>query len=213
MHKSRSFILFRLGHSFESVSGEFHRQSAVSPSEPAGRSFLAVLCGLFIKPQRILLFWNWKSAWLSILLRAPIFFAAAISRGFAATISALLTECFFCALSAGFYGALVQTMRDAEPEWLTVLFLAVGVPAVFQVFEFLLHWFRDTPHLKAAILVSMVISGISSFFNWYAMKRGALLVGSEGKSFGSDLRRLPGLLFSFFTYLPRRLPKRKKKLA
>lgn len=210
MPKSRSSILFRLDHSLEPVSGEF-RHSTLAPSEPAGHSFLDALRGLFMNPQRILLFWNWKSAWLSILLRAPIFLVAAISRGFAATISAVLTECFFCALTAGFYGALVQNMRDAEPEWLTVLFLAVGVPAVFQVFEFLLHWFRGTPHLKAAIIVSMIISGISSFFNWYAMKRGALLVGGEGKSFGSDLRRLPGLLFSFFAYLPRHLAKHERR--
>lgn len=179
----------------------------------AGHSFFEVLSGLFWKPQRILFFWNWKSAWLSILLRAPIFLAAAASRGFAATISAVLTECFFCALSAGFYGALVQNMREAEPEWLTVLFLAVGVPAVFQVFEFLLHWFRGTPHLKAAVIVSMIVSGISALFNWYAMRRGTLLVGSEGRSFGSDLRRLPGLFFSFIAILPRRFARRKKEGA
>ena len=198
-----------MNHSLESVRGDL-RQADVAP---AGHSFFEILSGLFWKPQRILFFWNWKSAWLSILLRAPIFLAAAAGRGVAAAISAVLTECFFCALSAGFYGALVQNLRDAEPEWLTVLFLALGVPAVFQVFEFLLHWFRGTPHLKAAVIASMIVSGISSLFNFYAMRRGALLVGSEGRSFGADLRRLPGLIVAFIAVLPRWIARRKKQTA
>jgi hypothetical protein len=179
----------------------------------AGRSFFEVTSELFWKPQRILLYWNWKSAWLSILLRGPIFLIAAAGRGVAAAFSAVLTECFFCALSAGFYGALVQNLRDAEPEWLTLLFLAVGVPAVFQVFEFLLHWFRGTPHLKAASIVSLIVSGISFLFNWYAMRRGALLVGSEGRSFGSDLKRLPGLIVLFVAAGPRWILGRKRGAA
>jgi hypothetical protein len=180
---------------------------------PAGHSLFEVLSGLFWKPQRILFFWNWKSAWLSILLRAPIFLVAAAGRGVPAAFSAVLTECFFCALSAGFYGALVQNLRDAEPEWLTVLFLALVVPAVFQVFEFLLHWFRGTPHLKAAVIVSMIVSGISSLFNWFAMRRGALLMGSEGRSFGSDLRRMPGLIVAFIAIVPRWIARRKREAA
>lgn len=188
-----------MDHSLEPARGDLRHVELAA----AGRSFFEVISELFWKPQRILLYWNWKSAWLSILLRAPIFLAAAAGRGAAAAVSAVLTECFFCALSAGFYGALVQNLRDAEPEWLTVLFLALVVPAVFQVFEFLVHWFRGTPHLKAAAIVSLIVSGISSLFNWYAMRRGALLVGSEGRSFGSDLRRLPGLIVSFIAMLPR----------
>ncbi len=184
------------------------RGSGMAPSK---RSFFGMLSALFWNPQRILFFWNWKSAWLSILLRAPIFLAVSIRHGFAATISAVLTESVFCAVSAGFYGALVQNLRDAEPEWLTVFFLAVVVPAFFQVFEYLLHLFRGTPHLRAAVIASLVVSGFSSFFNWYAMRRGALLVHGEGGSFGSDLRRLPGLFFAFIALLPRRLLRREKK--
>lgn len=164
---------------------------------PANSSFLRVLSDLFWHPQRILFLWNWKSAWLSIILRGPIFLAATIQRGFGATISALLTECFVCAVTAGFYGALVQNLRDAHPLWLTGIFLAVVVPAVFQALEFLFHLLRGTPHLRLAEMVSLVVSAVSSLFNWYAMRRGALLVGREGRSFGSDLRRLPKLLLDF----------------
>ena len=108
-------------------------------------------------------------------------------------------------ITAGFYGAIVQTLRDAEPEWLTLCFLVVVVPAVFQALEFLMHFLRGTPHLRIAELVSISISGISALFNWYAMRRGVLLVGSEGATFGSDIRRLPYLLFRFASALPRRI--------
>jgi hypothetical protein len=162
-----------------------------------------MLAFLFSHPQRILLLWNWKAAWLSILLRGPIFFAATAHRGPKATLAALLTECAFCALTAGFYGALIQNLRDAKPVWLTALFLTVFVPSIFQVLEAYLHWVWGTPHLRIAEGVSIIVSAISALFNWYAMKRGTLLVGGEGRSLASDLRRLPGLLLSFFSLLPR----------
>ncbi len=157
--------------------------------------------------------WNWKAAWLSIILRGPIFLAATIQRGWRATVAAVATECFFCALSAGFYGALIQSLRGAEPQWLTIIFFTAIVPAVFQVLEAYLHWVRGTAHLRIAESASIVVSAISSLFNWYAMKRGTLLVGGEGESFGSDLKRLPRLLVSFAALLPQRIFQARKGVA
>jgi hypothetical protein len=171
----------------------------------SGGPLLQVLARLVMRPEQLLLLWNWKSAWLSIILRGPIFLAASIGQGIAGTVAAVGTECAFCALTAGFYGALVQNVRDATPEWLTGVFLALVVPAVFQLAEFGLHWLRGTPHLVLAELVSLVISAVSSLFNWYAMRRGALLVGGEGGSFRSDLLRLPRLFWAFIVTIPRHL--------
>src|SRR5262249_33364105 len=179
------------------------------PLNANGRSFFSQFTALLTHPQRILLLWNWKSAYLSIALRAPIFFVAAIRRGATATLSAVLTECVYCMITAGFYGAVVQNLRNARPAWLTALFLAFVLPSTFQILEFLLHRARGTPHLRIAEIVSITISAISSLFNWYAMRRGALLVGSEGTTFRSDLRRLPGLLLKFVMELPNRAKARK----
>ena len=172
--------------------------------------FWEELANLLRRPQRILFLWNWKAAWLSILLRGPIFTVAAVQRGLGATVSALLAECLFCATTAGFYGAVVQIMRNAEPEWLTIVFLTVVLPAVFQGLEFLLHWLHGTPHLRLAEIASLIVSAISALFNWYAMRRGTLLVGGEGSSFGSDLRCLPGLIWNFLSALPRRWAARER---
>jgi hypothetical protein len=171
------------------------------------------LAGLLQHPQRILLLWNWKSAWLSIILRAPIFLAATFHRGWIAALTAVLVECFFCAVSAGFYGALIQNLRDAEPQWLTIVFLTAVVPGIFQIVEAALHWIRGTPHLRLAESASVLVSAVSSLFNWYAMKRGTLLVGAEGRTFGSDLKRLPRLLLSFVALLPQRLMELKSRAA
>jgi hypothetical protein len=183
--------------------------AGTGPSPPS--SFFPALLDLLRHPQRILFLWNWKAAELSIILRGPIFLAAAARRGLGAALSAVLTECLFCAVTAGFYGAAVQTLRDAEPPWLTILFVTFVLPGIFQVLEYALHRFRGTPHLRIAEIISIFVSALSALFNWYAMRRGALLVGGEGKSFGSDLRRLPGLIIRFLIALPAGLFARPKK--
>jgi len=172
----------------------------------------AALLDLLRSPRRLLFLWNWKSALLSLFLRGPIFLAATVHRGWRSSAAALGTESVFCVLTAGFYGAIVQMLRNAKPEWLTGVFLTLMVPAVFQVFEYWLHRLRGTPHLRSAEIVSVVVSGISGLFNWYAMRRGTLLVGSEGGNFGTDLRRLPRLVFGFLALLPRRLAARMKRM-
>ena len=167
-------------------------------------SFLRTLLGLLRRPQQVLYLWNWKSALLSILLRGPIFLVASVRHGWKASLAAFLTESVFCALTAGFYGAIVQFLRNAEPQWLTIAFLTIAMPAGFQGLEYWLHWMRGTPHLRLAEIFSVVVSACSALFNWYAMRRGTLLVGEEGTDFGTDLRRLPRLFLKFVTALPRR---------
>lgn len=169
-----------------------------------------LLLGMLHRPQQLILLWNWKSALLSVVLRGPIFFVAAMHRGWEAALAALLTEMIFCALSAGFYGAVVQTLKDAEPQWLTGIFLSVVMPVIFQVLEYLLHWFRGTPHLRVAAIISLVVGAFSALFNWYAMLRGTLLVGGQGSGFGRDLYRLPPLFLTFLAVLPRRIARAAK---
>jgi hypothetical protein len=139
------------------------------------------------------------------MLRGPIFLVAGLRHGWRGAVAALFTETIFCALTAGFYGSIVQSLKDAEPPWLTALFLVGVMPVTFQALEYVLHWFGGTPHLRVAAIVSLVVSAISSLFNLYAMRRGTLLVGDEGATLGRDLCRLPLLLLRFFALVPSRL--------
>jgi hypothetical protein len=122
----------------------------------------------------------------------------------AAALSALVTEILFCAATSGFYGSIAQAFRLAEPQWLTLTFLTLILPGFFQVVEYFMHRTGGTPHLRLAEIFSCAISGLSALFNWYAMRRDALLVGPEGARFGSDLSRLPRLLLNFIIFFPRR---------
>lgn len=172
-----------------------------------------LLFRLLRRPQQLLLLWNWKSAVLSMILRGPIFFVAAVHRGWEAAMAALFTESVFCVLSAGFYGAVVQILKDAEPQWLTGVLLTIVVPVTFQVLEYVLHWFQGTPHLRVAGIVSLGVSAVSALFNWYAMRRGTFLVGQEAGAFGGDLRRLPRLLLEFVALLPRKIVRQSKSYS
>ena len=147
--------------------------------------------------------WNWKSAVLSIMLRVPVFAVAASRRGLEAVAAAVLTEAVVCGFNAGCYAAAVQAIRNRKPLWLTALMIAVGLPLLGQVIEYQAHAWRGTPHRIPAVIVSAVLSALSSLFNWYAMRRGALLVGNEGRSFSNDLRQIPSLLGHFLMLGPR----------
>jgi hypothetical protein len=59
--------------------------------------------------------WNWKSAVLSSLLRATLFFATNLAAGLPAAIAAMKTELVFRGITSGFYGALTEAFREAEP--------------------------------------------------------------------------------------------------
>jgi len=152
---------------------------------------------------RLIALWNWKSAILSVILRVPVFAVVAIRRGPDVVAAAALTEALVCGFNAGCYAAVVQAIRNRKPVWLTALLIGVGLPAVGQVIEYSVHTWRGTPHTVPAVIVSTILAALSSLFNWYAMKRGTLLVGNEGGSFSSDLRRLPLLIGRFLLLGPR----------
>jgi hypothetical protein len=174
------------------------RHHSRHPQDSAASPWLHdVLFDLASHPGKIFRMWNWKSAVLSIILRGPIFLIASARRGWKVAIAALITEAIFCAVTAGFYGTLVQAVRNARPKWATGLLITLLIPAGFQGLEYGMHWLRGTPHLKGAEIASVITSALSALFNWYAMRRGALLVGGEGGNFGGDMRRMPMLIFNF----------------
>lgn len=156
-----------------------------------------VLLDLASHPGNVFRMWNWKSAVLSMILRGPIFLIASAQRGWEIAFGSLVTEAVFCAITAGFYGTLVQAIRNARPKWVTGLLITVLIPAGFQGVEYGMHWLRGTPHLKGAEIASVIVSVLSAWFNWYAMRRGALLVGGEGGTLGRDLLRMPLLILHF----------------
>lgn len=147
--------------------------------------------------------WNWKSALLSSLCRAAIFFLANLPAGLAAALAAMQTELLFRAVSSGFYGALTESFREAEPPWAATVAVAVCLPLANHSLEFLVHWMRGTRKLVPSILTSVGFTLLSTLFNFYAMRRGALVVGQGRRSLAQDLCSMPVLLLDFILFVPR----------
>jgi hypothetical protein len=164
------------------------------------------ISSLFRDPVGTLLVrWNWKSALLSSLLRATIFFLANLTAGWRAAVGAMLAELILRSLTSGFYGAITEAFSVARPVWKATAATMVGLPILNHGLEFLVHWLRHTPALGTSIAASMVFTSVSTAFNLYAMRHGFLTVGGRSKSLVHDLVHIPVLLFRFVCEGPRLL--------
>ena len=60
-----------------------------------------------------------------------------------------------------------------------------------------MHLMRGTMKLRASIIASVCLTAISTLFNLYAMRRGALITGEGQQSLGNDFKRMPRLIAGF----------------
>jgi hypothetical protein len=141
--------------------------------------------------------WNWKSAAFSSALRACIFFCVNLPAGRQAAFGAMLAEFLYRGVTAGFYGAITQAFGEAEPAWAAGLMVMILLPVASHSVELCVHLLRGTPRIVGSLIASVSFTAVSTLFNLYAMRRGALVVGSNAGSVGDDLRRLPGMIVGF----------------
>jgi hypothetical protein len=161
---------------------------------------------LFLNPwRRLLLRWNWKTALLSACVRGTIFFLANIGAGLGAAIGAMGVEAALFATLAGFYGALTQAFRRAQPEWAATMTVVALMPTINHTLEYTLHYVSGTEKVAAGVAASISLSIFSAVFNLFAMRRGVLIVGDERASLIDDLRRMPRIVFDFVMAVPRAL--------
>lgn len=141
--------------------------------------------------------WNWKSALFSSIIRALIFLFTNLTAGWRAAAGAMIAEFIFRAVTSGFYGSLTQAFRTVEPAWTAALTVLILLPLISHSLELALHLARGTPKLMSSMVASVAFTEISTLFNLYAMRRGALVVGAEASSMASDMRRVPRLIAGF----------------
>jgi hypothetical protein len=147
--------------------------------------------------DHLILRWNWKSALTSAILRSGIFFGVNLTAGWNEAIGAMVAEFVFRSFTSGFYGAITQSFRKAEPSWLAALTAMVLLPLLSHSLEFLVHWLRGTPALLQSMAASVAFTALSTLFNLHAMRQGALIVGDGRNSLWHDLKQMPRLLASF----------------
>ena len=154
---------------------------SVAPSSVfVAPTVVGVFEGLLRHPVRNLIHrWNWKSAVLSSMFRAAIFFFSNLAAGWHAAVGALLAELALRAVTSGFYGALTEAFSEARPVWAGMAAAMVVLPIVNHSLEFLVHWLRGTPKLAISISASVIFTALSTSFNVFAMRHGVLTVGRK----------------------------------
>ena len=119
----------------------------------------------------------------------------------------MLVEFLYRALTAGFYGAITQAFRKAEPAWAAGFAVLGLLPIISHSIELTVHLLRGTPKIITSLTASICFTVVSTLFNLYAMRRGALVVGAEGRSLTADLKTMPRLICGFLAAGPARLDK------
>jgi hypothetical protein len=148
--------------------------------------------------------WNWKAATMSAAVRGPIFFAANLPAGLPAAMHALSLDVPLRLATVGFYAAIVQAFRRADPAWAASLTAVLLLVSLTHVSELIVHGLGGTARLRASMLASLAFSALSTLFNLYIMRRDVLIVGEPAaRPLLEDLRHLPSLVFGFMVELPR----------
>jgi hypothetical protein len=158
---------------------------------------------------------NWKTASISAILRATMFFCTNLRAGHQRALRATLVEAVFAILAMGLFGTITQRIRNARPAWLTGLAVWLVLPSLMLTVQFFVHRAFGTPRLVVSMIASFCFAALGTGFTWFAMRRGALLAGSRAagnqaeatacRSFTTDLRTIPALVWEFITAAPRAL--------
>lgn len=181
-------------------------ESIITPEN--SRTIRGVTFGIIRHPFRTLILnWNWKSAIISSVLRAPIFFGAYLAQkqGLKMAFGAMAVQFIFRAVTGGTNGAIIQSFSKIQPVWHAV----VTIPIVLTVFMHIGEWFLQsmfdsvtgTTGKTTAVMVSVLASLISAGFNLLAMRRGLLLVKDESQqSFWRDIKQMPWIVLELVSF-------------
>jgi hypothetical protein len=165
-----------------------------SPRTTVGEALLQVLRHPFYYFVR---HWNWKSALFGAFNRGTIFLVATMKRGRVEMSVAVLVEIVFTCATVGIYGALTQALRFAEPEWLAAAVVALLIPGALYGADYFAHVWTGMHNVRPAVGFATGLSVVSTLFNLFIMRRGAMVVGEGSQPLGRDLIRIPGLIVQF----------------
>lgn len=141
--------------------------------------------------------WHWKSALVSAVCRASIFFVINVQAGLPAALAAMQVEFAYRIVASGFYGALTQRFarqHAVRATWTALVLL----PALSHSVEWAVHSWAGTPAIGSSIAASVAFSVLTTRFQLIAMRRGVMTVGPGSQSIAADLRAMPGTIVAFF---------------
>ena len=140
--------------------------------------------------------WNWKCALLSATARSLVYLAAMARTGNHGRLAVVLVEVGYVTLTAGLYAGMQQKALSFRSKLLGNLTIGFGVPALAQLFDWLIHHAAGAVAPPRATLAVCIFTGVSALFHLYVMRRGVFLSG-HGHSLRDDFRRIPRLIAGF----------------
>lgn len=145
--------------------------------------------------------WNWKVALLAAVLRGGACVAALWHVEAHARRHFGMVEAAYVLLTSGFFSALQQQSLGLKPERLAWLTCVVVVPLTSLSMDAGLHFWLDGRRTQQLGIPALAFTVVSATFHWHMIRNGALLVGDDAHTLGTDLRRIPRLVLSYFTTL------------
>jgi len=141
--------------------------------------------------------WNWKCALMSAVVRSVVYGLAMMHNGLRDGAAVIAVEMLYVTLTAGLYAGLQQRALEIRRRWLGDLAIVLGVPALSQVVDWMLHRAMGAPAPHRALISVCVFTLISALFHRHVMREGTFLTGAQGLSLKDDFRRIPRLIVSF----------------
>ncbi len=145
---------------------------------------------------RVFSCWNWKCALLSATARSLVYLAALRRSGPHGRLSIVLVEIAYVTLTAGVYAGLQQRALGLRSRLLGNALVAIGVPALAQAFDWLVHLAVGAAVPGRATIAVSLFTGVSALFHLFVMRRGVFLTGRDC-SLLDDFRRIPRLVAAF----------------
>ena len=133
---------------------------------------------------------------MSATARSLVYLAALARSRPHGRVSIILVEIAYVGLTAGIYAGLQQRALGFRSRLLGNLAIALGVPGLAQVIDWLTHRFVGAPVPTRVMVAASVFACVSALFHLYVMRRGVFLSG-QGRSLGGDFRRIPRLIAGF----------------
>ena len=140
--------------------------------------------------------WNWKCALMSAVARSVVYLLAMAHGSPHSRLAVITVEMGYVILTAGLWAGLQQMALGLRSRIMGNLAVAVAVPGLSQLFDWLAHRAAGATAPPHATLAVCVFAGISALFHLHVMRRGAFLSG-HGRSLAEDFRRIPRLAAGF----------------
>jgi len=134
---------------------------------------------------------------MSATARSLVYLAALARTGLRGGLSIVLVEMVYVTLTAGLYAGMQQKALGLRSRLLGNLTVAVGVPVLAQILDWLTHRAAGAAAPARATLMVCVFAIASALFHLHVMRRGAFLTGHAGRSLVDDFRRMPRLIAGF----------------